>query len=135
MIKKTLATVAIAASVTGVAGMASPALAVGGDDIGSETINGNGAKQVYGNTTTGGYMSPNISLINGSLNKPCIALPDVAESVQNVVGLVNVGLSDILNSEPQQICAENSTQTDGDDPLSHILSDIPILSENGVSRH
>ncbi|MBE4759971.1 RdlA protein, partial [Streptomyces sp. NE06-02D] len=28
-------------------------------------------------------------------------------------------------------CTENSTQAKGDEPLSHILSDIPILSDNG----
>lgn len=133
MIKKTLATVAVAASAVGATGMAAtPALAVGGDNGGTEAVNGNGAKQFYGNTTTGGYMSPNISLINGSLNKPCIPLDDI--DVQNVVQVlaIPIGLQDLLNSKPKMTCSENSTQTDGDDPLSHILSDI--LSGNGSNN-
>ncbi|WP_129842158.1 rodlin [Streptomyces sp. RFCAC02] len=134
MIKKTLATVAIAASAFAVAGAAAaPAMAIGGDEEGTSSVNGNGSDQVYGNTTTGGYMSPNISLVNGSLNKPCIAVPNL--QAQNIVGLVNVGLQDVITGDPQQNCTENSTQTDGDDPLSHILSDLSLLSENGVSKH
>ncbi|MDT0346976.1 rodlin [Streptomyces litchfieldiae] len=137
MIKKTLATVAVAAGVVGSVGLAaSPALAIGGDnENGSRTINGNGADQVYGNTTTGGYMSPNISLINGSLNKPCVAVP--IKDIQNVVNVlaIPIGVQDVLSSENGQYCTENSTQTDGDDPLSHLLSDLSLLSENGVSKH
>ncbi|MBW1598360.1 rodlin [Streptomyces sp. JJ38] len=128
MIKKVLATAAVAASVVGVTGVAaSPALATG-DDWGHETASGNGSKQVYGNTTTGGYMSPNMSLVNGSLNKPCVAVPDV--DALKGIGLVGVNVEDILTSKNYQTCTENSTQVDGDDPLSHILSDLSLLSEN-----
>lgn len=136
MIKKTLATVAVAASVVGAAGMATPAMAVGGDDEGATSVNGNGSKQIYGNTTTGGYMSPNISLINGSLNKPCITIPPNVD-VQNLVQVlaIPIGVQDVLTSKNSQTCTENSTQVDGDDPLSHVLSDLSLLSENGVSKH
>ncbi len=34
-----------------------------------------------------------------------------------------------------QQCTENSTQAKGDEPLSHIIDDIPILSGNGVGNH
>jgi hypothetical protein len=137
VIKKTLATVAVAASAVGMAGFAAtPALAIGGDDEGATTVNGNGSKKSYGNTTTGGYMSPNLSLVNGSLNDPCIVVPPNVE-LQNVVNVIAIpiGLQDIATSKNSQACAENSTQVDGDDPLSHILSDLSLLSENGVSEH
>ncbi|MFD8740282.1 RdlA protein, partial [Streptomyces sp. NPDC059618] len=31
-----------------------------------------------------------------------------------------------------QQCTENSTQAKGDEPLSHILDNIPVLSGNGA---
>ncbi|PRH78326.1 RdlA protein, partial [Streptomyces solincola] len=89
--------------------------------------NGNFATQSYGNTVTGGYMSPQIGLIQGSLNKPCVGLP-VQADVQNLVALVNVGVQDILNDTQNQQCAENSTAVKGDSALSHILENV--LSEN-----
>jgi hypothetical protein len=77
-------------------------------------------------------MSPQMSLVQGSLNKPCVGLP-LKANVQNIVGAVNVGLQDIpiLSAPQNQQCVENSTQAKGDEPLSHILNDIPILSGNG----
>jgi hypothetical protein len=136
VIKKTLATVAVAASAVGAAGMATPAMAIGGDSVGPTSLSGNGSDQSYGNTTTGGYMSPNISLVNGSLNKPCIALPPNVD-VQNLVPVlaVPIGVQDLLSSKNGQTCTESSTQVDGDDPLSHVLSDLALLAENGVSSN
>ncbi|WP_049579728.1 rodlin [Streptomyces sp. SBT349] len=134
MIKKTLATVAVAASAVGAVGIAAaPAMAIGGD-AGHETVNGNGNAKFQGNTTTGGYMSPNISLVNGSLNDVCV--PAVTDpTVQSLIGLIPIGVDDVLSSQPRQQCNENSTQIDGDDPLSKLLSDISLLAENGVSSH
>ncbi|KJY43612.1 RdlA protein, partial [Streptomyces sp. NRRL B-1568] len=45
----------------------------------------------------------------------------------------NIGLQDvpILTSQQQQQCTDNSTINDGDDPLSHLVDEIPILSGNG----
>ncbi|MGK5531756.1 rodlin [Streptomyces sp. URMC 129] len=134
MIKKTLASVAVAASVVGATGLAAaPAMAIGGDDESGNaaTVNGNGQKQVYGNTTTGGYMSPNISLVNGSFNDFCVTVDDIS----NIVQILAIPIDDILSSQPDLECSENSTQVDGDDPLSRLLSDISLLSENGVSKH
>nr|AGZ93974.1 rdla protein [Streptomyces sp. WM6349] len=76
-------------------------------------------------------MSPQMALIQGSFNKPCIALPAKA-NVQSVLALVNVGVQDIpvLSSPQNQQCTENSTQAKGDEALSHILSNIPVLSGN-----
>ncbi|PRH80782.1 RdlA protein [Streptomyces solincola] len=122
MIKKVLATAGIAAAVLGAA--APMASAVGNDGI--DTQNGNFATQSYGNTVTGGYMSPQIGLIQGSLNKPCVGLPAQID-VQNLA-LANIGVQDILNDTQNQQCAENSTAVKGDSALSHILENV--LSEN-----
>ncbi|MFE2284416.1 rodlin [Streptomyces sp. NPDC059443] len=132
MIKKFAAGAAVAASFVGLgAAMAPQAMAVGNDN-GINTVNGNGASQIYGNQATYGNMSPQMALIQGSLNKPCIALPAKA-NVQSVLALVNVGVQDIpvLSSPQNQQCTENSTQAKGDEALSHILDNIPVLSGNG----
>ncbi|WP_405491928.1 rodlin [Streptomyces sp. NBC_00096] len=132
MIKKFAAGAAVAASFVGLgAAMAPQAMAIG-NDAGINTVNGNGASQIYGNQATYGNMSPQMALIQGSFNKPCIALPAKA-NVQSVLALVNVGVQDIpvLSSPQNQQCTENSTQAKGDEALSHILSNIPVLSGNG----
>ncbi|MFI2240706.1 rodlin [Streptomyces chrestomyceticus] len=132
MIKKFLATTAVAASVVGVSAMAAPQAMAVGDGRGTSTANGNGAGQAFGNSSTEGDMAPQLSLIEGTLNKPCIGIP--IENVQNIVGLVNVGLQDIVSSDQKQQCVENSTETQGDQPLSHIIDKLPLLSENGVNN-
>ncbi|WP_327253215.1 rodlin [Streptomyces sp. NBC_01244] len=131
MIKKFAAGAAVAASFVGLgAAMAPQAMAIGNDN-GINTVNGNGASQIYGNQATYGNMSPQMALIQGSFNKPCIALPAKA-NVQSVLALVNVGVQDIpvLSSPQNQQCTENSTQAKGDEALSHILNNIPVLSGN-----
>ncbi|MEV0226344.1 rodlin [Streptomyces sp. NPDC050704] len=134
--KKLWATAAIAASVAGMSAVAAPqALAIGNDE-GVTTANGNGSVQKYGNQATHGDMSPQLSLVQGTLNKPCIGLP-VKANVGSVVGAVPVTvLQDvpILSAPQNQQCTENSTQAKGDEPLSHILSNIPVLSGNGASN-
>ncbi|MFV0127167.1 rodlin [Streptomyces sp. HMX112] len=126
MIKKALAGAGIAAAMLGAA--VPTAAAVGDGTV--DTQNGNFSKQAYGNTVTGGVMSPQIGLIQGSLNKLCAGVP-VQADVQNIVALVNVGVQDILNDTQNQQCAENSTAVKGDSALSHILQDV--LSENGAT--
>ncbi|TGN72571.1 RdlA protein [Streptomyces bauhiniae] len=136
MIKKVLAAAAVAASVAGVsAAAASPALAIG-NDTGTTSFSGNGASQAFGNSATYGNMSPQMALIQGSLNKPCIGLP-AKVNAQSLVGLLNVGAQDIpiLSSPQNQQCVENSTQAKGDEPLSHILDDISALSGNGAANN
>ncbi|MEU9162590.1 rodlin [Streptomyces sp. NPDC048424] len=131
MIKKMMASAAVAASVVGIgAAMAPQAMAIG-NDSGVTTVQGNGAAQIYGNQATYGNMSPQMALIQGSFNKPCIALPAKA-NVQSVLALVNIGVQDIpvLSSPQNQQCTENSTQAKGDEALSHILDNIPVLSGN-----
>ncbi len=131
MIKKFMATAAATASIVGAgAALAAPAMAIGNDN-GINTVNGNGAVQAYGNQKTTGDLSPQLGLVQGTLNKPCIGLP-AKVNAQSILALVNVGVQDInvLSNPQNQQCTENSTQAKGDEPLSHILSNIPVLSGN-----
>ncbi|MFD3696097.1 rodlin [Streptomyces sp. NPDC058646] len=132
MIKKMMATAAATASLVGVgAAMAAPAMAIGNDN-GINTVNGNGAQQIYGNQKTHGDLSPQLGLVQGTLNKPCIGLPAKVNAQSLVAVLANIGVQDvnILSNPQNQQCTENSTQAKGDEPLSHILSNIPVLSGN-----
>ncbi|MFH8793993.1 rodlin [Streptomyces sp. NPDC017941] len=136
MLKKVMAAAAVSASVVGAAAATAPTASAIGNDSGTQTMSGNDAMQSYGNSATYGNMSPQMALIQGSFNKPCIALPAKA-NLGSLVGLVNVAIQDIpILSAPQtQQCTENSTQAKGDEPLSHILQDIPLLSGNGTHNH
>ncbi|MEU9402166.1 rodlin [Streptomyces sp. SID4985] len=133
--KKLWATAAVAASVAGLAGVAAPQALAIGDDHGTTSFSGNGASQSFGNSATFGDMSPQLALVQGSLNKPCIGLP-AKINAQSVLALINVGVQDIpiLSSPQNQQCVENSTQAKGDEPLSHILDDISALSGNGAGN-
>ncbi|MGH1555829.1 rodlin [Streptomyces sp. L7] len=135
MLKKAMAATAVAASVVGVSATAAPqALAIGNDN-GVTTVNGNGAEQVYGNAKTVGDMSPQLGLAQGDLNKLCVGLPAKVNAASIVGILVPVTvLQDvpILSAEQNQQCTENSTQAKGDEPLSHIADNIPVLSGNGA---
>ncbi|GLX22058.1 MULTISPECIES: rodlin [Streptomyces] len=132
MLKKMMVTAAATAAAVGAgAAVAAPAMAIGNDN-GINTVNGNGAQQIYGNQKTAGDMSPQLSVVQGTLNKPCIGLP-VKVNAQSILALIaNVGVQDInvLANPQNQQCTENSTQAKGDEPLSHILSNIPVLSGN-----
>ncbi|MEU9268323.1 rodlin [Streptomyces sp. NPDC048251] len=135
MIKKVLAVAAVAASVAGVsAAAAAPALAIG-NDSGTTSASGNGASQSFGNSATFGNMSPQMALIQGSFNKPCIGLP-AKIGAQGLLGAVPINVQDInvLSSPQNQQCVENSTQAKGDEALSHILDDISALSGNGAAN-
>ncbi|MCZ4120948.1 rodlin [Streptomyces sp. H39-S7] len=136
MFKKFLGTAAVAVSVIGVsAAFVSPAMAIGNDG-GASTTNGNGAESNYGNTHTDGTLSPQVGLVQGTLNKPCIGLP-VKANVGSLIGLIPITVQDInvLSSPQNQQCTENSSQIKGDEPLSHILDQIPVLSGNGVDNN
>ncbi|OEJ32376.1 rodlin [Streptomyces subrutilus] len=131
MFKKIMTAAAVSAVAVGAgAAAAAPAMAIGNDN-GINTVNGNGASQVYGNQKTHGDQSPQLGLVQGTLNKPCVGLP-VKVNAQSLVALLNVGVQDVnvLSNPMNQQCTENSTQAKGDEPLSHILSNIPILSGN-----
>ncbi|WP_328886299.1 rodlin [Streptomyces sp. NBC_00316] len=133
MIKKVLAAGAVAASFVGISATLAPQAMAIGNDGGTTTFNGNGAAQAFGNSATHGDWSPQIGLIQGSLNKPCIALPGKVNGGA-LGGLVPIAVEDVnvLSSPQNQQCTENSTQAKGDEPLSHILDNIPVLTGNGV---
>ncbi|ATZ28480.1 hypothetical protein SLAV_33545 [Streptomyces lavendulae subsp. lavendulae] len=131
MLKKFMATAAVTASVLGTGALAaSPAMAIGNDN-GVNTVNGNGAAQIYGNQETKGAQSPQLSAVQGSLNKLCVGLP-AKVNAQSVLAALNIGVQDInvLSNPQNQQCAENSTQAKGDESLSHIVDNIPVLSGN-----
>ncbi|MEU9856684.1 rodlin [Streptomyces sp. NPDC047974] len=135
MIKKVMATAAAAASIVGASAVAAtPALAIANDG-GTTSKSGNFAHQEYGNSTTYGNMSPQFALVQGSLNKPCIGLP-AKLNAGSLVGAIPIAVQDVnvLSSPQNQQCVENSTQAKGDEPLSHILEGIPVLSGNGVGN-
>lgn len=84
-----------------------PAFAIGVDN-GINTVNGNRAAQIYGNQVVSADLSPQLELMQGTLNKPCISLP-AKVNVQSVLALVNVGVQDIpvLSNPMNQQCTEN----------------------------
>ncbi|MFF1543977.1 rodlin [Streptomyces sp. NPDC058291] len=130
--KKLWASAALAVSVAGLAAVTAPQALAIGDDSGTTSASGNGASSEFGNSATFGDMSPQLSLVQGSLNKPCVGLP-VKANVQSLIAALNVGVQDIpiLSAPQNQQCVENSTQAKGDEPLSHILDDISVLAGNG----
>ncbi|MFF2805587.1 rodlin [Streptomyces sp. NPDC058000] len=133
--KQMMAAAAISASLFGIsAAAAQEALAVG-DHNGTSTVNGNGAKSVYGNSKTHGKRSTQLGLLQGSLNDLCVGLPTKA-NIGSLLGGIPITVQDInvLSSPQNQQCAKNSTQAKGDEALSHIVDDIPILSGNGVKN-
>ncbi|KOG41646.1 rodlin [Streptomyces decoyicus] len=130
MIKKVLATTAVAASIVGISAAVAPQAMAVGNDNGTSTVNGNGAASAFGNSTTRGKMSPQLELVQGSLNKLCLALPKVNLGA----GLAVFQDINVLSSPQNQQCVENSSQAKGDEPLSHILDDIAVLSANGVGN-
>jgi hypothetical protein len=98
-------------------------------------VSGSDADQAFGNSTTAGDLSPQMALMAGSLNKPCVGVP-ANLTAGSVVGVVPVAVQDIpvLSAPQNQTCAENSTMVKGDEPLSHVLDDIPVLSSNGTGN-
>ncbi|WTZ40964.1 rodlin [Streptomyces sp. NBC_01390] len=136
MLKKAMAAAAVAVSVVGISAAAAPQALATADDGGTTSVSGNGAVSKFGNSLTKGDMSPQMSLAQGTLNKLCIGLP-VKVNAGSIVGAVPIAVQDIpiLSAPQNQQCAENSTQAKGDEPLSHILSDIPVLSSNGIGNN
>ncbi|MFE8946465.1 rodlin [Streptomyces sp. NPDC007856] len=133
--KKLWATTAVAASVAGIAAAAAPQALAIGNDTGTSSVSGTGASQTFGNSITSGTMSPQLSLVQGSLNKPCVGLPAKA-NLGSLVGVVPVTAQDVpvLSAPQSQQCVENSTQAKGDEPLSHLLDDVSAVSGNGTNN-
>jgi hypothetical protein len=75
-------------------------------------------------------MSPQLSLVEGTLNKPCVGLQDIDAQVPALIG---IGVQDIpiLSDEVHQQCADNSSQTKRDGALAHTLDNLSVLSAVG----
>ncbi|MFJ9741718.1 rodlin [Streptomyces sp. NPDC101166] len=130
--KKLWATAAVAASLAGFTAVTAPQALAIGDDSGTTSASGNGARSEFGNSATSGDMSPQLSLVQGSLNKPCLGIPvKLNNQVPAAIGAQDVP---ILSAPQNQQCVENSTQAKGDEPLSHILDDVSLLTGNGAGN-
>ncbi|MFI8998997.1 rodlin [Streptomyces sp. NPDC053542] len=131
-IRATMAALTLATA--GLAASAGSAVAVGSDG-GAHNLSGNGASTSYGNSATHGDQSPQAGLVQNSLNDLCIGLP-AKVNVGSLIGLIPITVQDVnvLANPQNQQCTKNSTQNKGDEPLSHLIDDIPILSENGTGN-
>ncbi|EYT78084.1 MULTISPECIES: rodlin [unclassified Streptomyces] len=130
MLKKAMVAAAAAATVVGGSVAAAPAALAIGNDNGPSVANGVGSTTSFGNSATRGDMSPQLSLIEGTLNKPCLGLN---ETNVGVLQLVNVQDVPVLSDKQNQQCSDNSTQAKRDGALSHLLDDLSVLSANGES--
>ncbi|WP_406456421.1 rodlin [Streptomyces sp. NBC_00876] len=135
--KKMMAGAAVAVSLVGLTAAAAPSAMAIGNDEGTTSVNGNGAVDSFGNSVTKGDGSPQVQLVQGTLNKACVGLPLKANAGALVGILVPVAVQDInvLHSPQNQQCADNSTQAKGDEALSHLVDDIPVLSGNGIGNN
>ncbi|MFI0511843.1 hypothetical protein RKD19_005259 [Streptomyces canus] len=125
MLKKAMAAAAAAASVVGMSVAAAPTALAIGNDNGPTVQNGNGATSSFGNSATKGDMSPQLSLVQGTLNKPCLGLSDTNVGVLQIVNVQDVP---VLSDQLTQQCSDNSTQSKRDGALSHVLEDLSVLS-------
>ncbi|MFF0288009.1 rodlin [Streptomyces sp. NPDC005262] len=135
MIKQVLAADAVAASIVGISATLAPQAMAVGDDTGTTSVDGNGS-QSFADSETRGDRSSQFGLVQGSLNKPCVGLPAEVDT-DSLVGVVPVavqGVSALSSPQQNQQCTENSTRTKGDEPLSHLLDSIPVLSGNGTGN-
>ncbi|MFE2101900.1 MULTISPECIES: rodlin [unclassified Streptomyces] len=135
MLKKAMAAAAVAASVVGMSAAVAPQALAIGNDTGTTALSGSDAQEAFGNSTTGGSMSPQVTLVQSSLNKLCVGLPAKANA-QSILAAVNVGAQDIpvLSAPQNQQCAENSSQAKDDEPLSHVVDDVSVLAGNGINN-
>ncbi|MFF3389587.1 MULTISPECIES: rodlin [unclassified Streptomyces] len=135
--KKMMTGAAVAVSLVGLSAAMAPAAMAIGNDGGTTSVNGNGAVDSFGNSVTEGDGSPQVQLVQGTLNKACVGLPLKANAGALVGLLVPVAVQDVnvLSSPQNQQCAENSTQAKGDEALSHLVNGIPVLSGNGIANN
>ncbi|MFF5423335.1 MULTISPECIES: rodlin [unclassified Streptomyces] len=123
MIKKVLATAAVAASVVGMSAATASAAA---DDGNNTNVIGNTSKQAIGSTSTGGYMSPNFGLINGGVLH-CFDVQDITAQVP-IVNIVAVNVDDVLSPKQNMTCVQNSVEQQQNNPLSDL---VDLLADNG----
>ncbi|MFE5869477.1 rodlin [Streptomyces roseifaciens] len=130
MFKKVMAVTALTASAVGV--IAGPAAAAGDSQ---EVANANGARTSFGDTHTGGHMSPQTTALQDTLNDLCLGIGKIG--AQGLL-LGGVGVEDVpvLTSQEQQQCARGAVTSNGDNPLSHLAERISLVDRNGTgNRH
>ncbi|MGW1102854.1 rodlin [Streptomyces sp. NPDC002540] len=134
--KKMMAGAAVAVSLVGLSAAVAPAAMAVGNGEGTTSVNGNDTVDSFGNSVTRGDAGPQVQLVQGSLNKACVGVPVEANAGSLVGLLVPVAVQDVdvLASPQNQQCADNSTQAKGDEALSHLVDDIPVLSGNGTGN-
>ncbi|NUU22900.1 MAG: RdlA protein [Streptomycetaceae bacterium] len=125
-LKRVTATTAMAASVLGILAAGAPqAMATGNTDgvVQAE----NKSNQEIANSSSSGYMSPNMAVIQGGVIN-CFGLNKIP--VQTPVGVLGagVGVQDILTDQVQQVCSPQAVQQTGDDPLAHVLENVLAAS-------
>ncbi|MEU8135408.1 rodlin [Streptodolium elevatio] len=129
LLQRVSASAAIATSVFGLTAVAAPQAVAGNNDDGNVALQaGNESAQAIANSSSNGYMSPNMAVIQGGVIN-CFGVNKIP--LQGAVGVLGagVGVQDILTDQVSQVCSPNAMQQTGDDPLAHVLSSV--LSENG----
>ncbi|MER6979948.1 rodlin [Streptomyces carpinensis] len=129
MLKKAMVAVAAAASVVGMSVAAAPTALAIDNDSGPSVTNGSNTSSSFGNSATNGSMSPQLSLVQGSLNKPCVGVQNVDAGVAALIGVVAEDIP-VLSDQEHQQCAENSTQAKRDGALDNVLGNVALLSSN-----
>ncbi|WTW99641.1 rodlin [Streptomycetaceae bacterium NBC_01309] len=129
-LKRVSASAAIATSVFGLTAVAAPQAVAGNNDDGNVALQaGNESKQSIANSSSSGYMSPNMAIIQGGVIN-CLGVNKIP--LQGAIGGgigAGIGIQDVLTDQVNQVCSPNAMQQTGDDPLAHLLSSV--LSENG----
>ncbi|MEU5362990.1 rodlin [Streptomyces sp. NPDC005925] len=132
MIKKVVASTAVAASVVGASAAAAPRALAVGDDGGTTSARGSGASQSFGDSATYGTLSPQTALIKGALHRPCLGLPAKANA-GSLLGVAPSSVQETSLSSQNRQCVGTSTRARRDEAPSHILGDTPVLAGDGAA--
>ncbi|GAA2231361.1 MULTISPECIES: rodlet layer protein [Kitasatospora] len=113
MLKKTFATIGLAAAA--VAAASTPAVAIGDSDGHSASMQGNGGTNATG---TVGNHSPNFHF----MDNPNVCLPEIDNVAVAVLGVAVPVKVDALNTNPKQTCVVGQgTQGSGDGGVGHLI--------------
>lgn len=130
VLKRATATTVMAASAFGVMAATAPQALAGSNDNGNTAVQAeNVTPQAVGNTTSNGYMSPNMALVQGGvLNCFDLQKVDAQVPLAALIG-ANIPIQDVLTDQTSQVCSPGAVQQNGDDPLANVLGNV--LSNNG----
>ncbi|HET9382122.1 MAG TPA: rodlin [Streptomyces sp.] len=138
MIKKVMASAAMAASVVGVPAATAPQAQAAGTDNGTTAVGGHGAARESGAPAAFGDPRPQTALLRGALRTPCVGLPARAD-VGSVVGLVPAAaLQDLpVPSGPPNPLSPLSPLSPLNplNPLNPQCGEAPALSSSAVGAN